>query len=342
MRTIALVVAFVTACIDPPADDPFDDQRGDFATGPAGPIALSGIPRGVLNVVDAEWMAWLSARAYLEPPEFQARIAGVAPSARVSWFFAHSTQAYYVDLENAAVLVFRGSEAATADWRKNLDTTLVPAIAGKVHRGFENALASVWDFQPLSFGGDAFGETLRRFVEVRHGSRSTVIDGPARVDAKPLYITGHSLGGALATLAYVRAETDGCDRVDEVVDPAFCVVHHADAEGWWIPVHAVYTFGAPRIGDPTFGIVAGAPLRGNDRVVYRFVNRGDLVTEVPRLSDGFSHPQRDAERDFMIHITHDDALAIGGFGEATTPSIGDHDIEHYIRSLHQAKVLVPQ
>jgi hypothetical protein len=342
VRTIALLVAFVTACIDPPVDDGLDDEHGDFFNpGPTGPIELADVPRGALNIRDGEWMAWLSQQAYLEPAEFEARIREMAPSARVSWFFGQSTQAYYVDLETAAVLVFRGSESQTADWNKNLDTTLVPAIAGRVHRGFDSALASVWDLLPTSSGGDARNSTLRQFLEGRHGTGSTVIDGPDRVDRKRLYITGHSLGGALAMLAYVRAETDGCERGDDVADPSDCLFHNLP-EGWFIPVHAVYTFGAPRIGDPTFGVVAGAPLRGRDRIVYRFVNRGDLITDVPSFFLGYTHPMVTEERDFMIHITHDDALTIGAFSEGNPPSIADHDIVHYIHALHLGKIRFPQ
>jgi alpha-beta hydrolase superfamily lysophospholipase len=66
---------------------------------------------------------------------------------------------------------------------------------------------------------------------------------------EPLFLTGHSLGGALATLAASR----------------------------W-PARACYTFGAPRVGDGAFARTLRAPL-------YRVVNGQDVVPRVPPASD---------------------------------------------------------
>lgn len=64
--------------------------------------------------------------------------------------------------------------------------------------------------------------------------------------AAPLFYAGHSLGGALAVLAAARR-----------------------------PPLAVYTFGAPRIGDEAFvESLAGEP-------IYRLVNRRDVVPRSP-------------------------------------------------------------
>lgn len=68
----------------------------------------------------------------------------------------------------------------------------------------------------------------------------------------PLYITGHSLGGAIAVVAtYVLAS----DRVA-----------------------ACYTFGAPRVGNAAFGQCIKVP-------IYRFINANDIV---PRLLPGMA------------------------------------------------------
>jgi len=64
----------------------------------------------------------------------------------------------------------------------------------------------------------------------------------------PVYYTGHSLGGALAVLTASL---------------------HAP--------HAVYTFGAPRIGDDEFL----SSLKGIN--IYRLVNSRDIVTSIPPL-----------------------------------------------------------
>ena len=70
---------------------------------------------------------------------------------------------------------------------------------------------------------------------------------------RPLYLTGHSMGGALAVLTACRLAKMGR------------------------PAVATYTFGAPRIGDPAF-------CAGYDLPTYRVVNRLDLVPEVPLAS----------------------------------------------------------
>ncbi len=130
-------------------------------------------------------------------------------------------------LDSFGVVVFRGTSKAK-DWRNNLDARFVAREFARVHRGFQLAL-------------DAVQDDLRDAI--RH------IDGP-------LFFTGHSLGGAVATLAATR---------------------HAP--------HAVYTFGSPRVGD--------ADLVGSFETtsVYRVVNGADLVTRVPPAigANGFRH-----------------------------------------------------
>ncbi|RCN28419.1 triacylglycerol lipase [Ancylostoma caninum] len=68
--------------------------------------------------------------------------------------------------------------------------------------------------------------------------------------------TGHSLGGALATLAAARAARQGLRRGNEIL---------------------VYTFGAPRVGDSTFAA-------NFNRIIpncYRVVFRHDIVPHLP-------------------------------------------------------------
>ena len=138
---------------------------------------------------------------------------------------------------------FRGTEAdsihdiitdaqfAFADW-DNLDE--------RVHKGFREALDLVW---------------------------------PQLVAAiKPLadrrvWFTGHSLGGALATLA--------ADRL----------VRERAREGLG-ELGGVYTFGSPLVGDRRF--VDGFNSRVGDRS-FRFVNDQDAVTRVPPPLVGYRH-----------------------------------------------------
>src|SRR5262249_54451343 len=77
--------------------------------------------------------------------------------------------------------------------------------------------------------------------------------------AKPVWLTGHSLGAALATLAAAR----------------------------WAAGHRVqglYTFGSPRVGNAAFAATVPGPC-------YRFVNNNDVVTRLPPpgLFAGYRH-----------------------------------------------------
>ena len=134
------------------------------------------------------------------------------------------------------VLAFRGTEKKISDWLTDL--RCVPTVEGKtkVHTGFLDAFTK---------NVDADGRSVEEAVR----------DILARPEAKdeqgnplPLFVTGHSLGGALALLAtrLIASDVTG----------------------------ACYTFGAPRIGNYEFFRFIKTP-------VYRVVNSSDVVPRVP-------------------------------------------------------------
>lgn len=126
-----------------------------------------------------------------------------------------------------AVICFRGTKQVK-DWLTNIDITPVPirnpngdGIVGNMHRGFHDAYMSVHD------------DIAARLIGY---------------EDLPLYITGHSLGGALAVVA---------------------TWYQSSAR-----LAACYTYGAPRVGDQ--GLI--------DRFktpIYRVVNVADPVPFVP-------------------------------------------------------------
>jgi predicted lipase len=77
----------------------------------------------------------------------------------------------------------------------------------------------------------------------------------------PLYVTGHSLGAALATVCTQRLE------------------HHLKIREM---IAACYTFGSPRVGDQHYDIEFKSP-------IYRVVNTTDIVTIIPMLAMGYVH-----------------------------------------------------
>lgn len=100
------------------------------------------------------------------------------------------------------------------------------------------------------------------FAEAAGTVQSRVEDAIRRGGAgKPLFFTGHSLGGALAIISAMRTRDAG------------------------LPVTAVYTFGGARAGDQRFFDRYGSGLRS---CTFRLVHGRDIVASVPpSLRDGF-------------------------------------------------------
>lgn len=156
-------------------------------------------------------LARLAAEVYREPEGFEAAAAerGIALK---KWWCRQGTQAALVECGQWAALVFRGTQLTTGDRRERLlDWSVNLRVAttrwsgpDRVHAGYLTALKRV-------------RYEAREFAE-------------AVAEDKPLYVTGHSLGGALAAgyAAWV-SYTHVCD-----VTP-----HH---------VAGLVTFGAPRFG----------------------------------------------------------------------------------------------
>jgi len=167
------------------------------------------------------------------------------------------------------VIVLRGT-ITTDEWRNNLITrpsTLISGVndLGMVHEGF-NKIFSL-DFQDRLQEHKSFltriGKTigiydeppLERQSSIKEVIRSTVINGPWIRDGYRIFITGHSLGGALAMLA------------------GFLLLSY-DAPGYR-PGVSICTFGAPRVGNQEFG-------NWFDGVeVVRYANTEDTVPTVP-------------------------------------------------------------
>ncbi len=162
-----------------------------------------------------------------------------------------NTQCYVCENDQVIVLAFRGSEIPNSidgfkDWlltnAKNfliqptgkIGTDFVAAgVGARFHRGFMEALEEIWE--PMF----------------------TAIDAVVAKQDRPLFITGHSLGGALALLAAWRLQRQ------------------------MIPIHNVYTFGAPMVGDQ---LAAKAFEKEFPNRIYRYVDGGDMVPLLPTVS----------------------------------------------------------
>jgi len=95
-----------------------------------------------------------------------------------------------------------------------------------------------------------------RVLEIVHGMM------PADPRGKPIFIGGHSLGGAVSLPCAFDLDRAG------------------------LTIGGVYTFGQPRVGDKIFAQIYDQVLR--DRT-FRIVNENDIVPRVPGVLAGYRH-----------------------------------------------------
>ena len=145
--------------------------------------------------------------------------------------FDIDTQAFVMSNNKDIVVAFRGS-ASIEDWLSNFQAVSDPGPMNdtKAHEGFQDAL---------------YPAVIRLTQSIN--SRLT--------NKQRIWLTGHSLGGALASLfAGMLIESN-------------------------IPVYGLYTFASPRPADAKFAELLNAALK--DGPHYRIINEGDIVPHVP-------------------------------------------------------------
>jgi hypothetical protein len=290
-----------------------DDSSPMIRSASDGPLAFHpGDP--AFNRANALYLAVASDIAYHRAP---AALARERLGLETFSFRSRLTRArgFLGVCDTHAVLAFRGSEPLTLpNW---LTVAIVRLVAcgdyeGRVHHGFHVALQRTWN------------------------RAKEILDG---VQDKPLFLTGHSMGGALSVLAATRLARLGRAPV------------------------ATYTYGAPRVGDLAFCNAYALP-------TYRVVNRLDLVPELPlasskrilatRLQSTRDEAPGRAELptgrrpcyghvNTLVYIDRDGGItadcdvrpwhteavaqALATRGKSFLDGIGDHLIQNYIRSL---------
>jgi triacylglycerol lipase len=183
-------------------------------------------------------MAILASIAYLDSKEAKPKIKELGYTG--SKFFERSgAQCHAIWNKDEYTLAFRGTEPdELTDVLADLNAIPRGAMThGLVHSGFRGEIDKLWKQIERHWSGNG-GETK--------GHRG-----------KKLYICGHSLGGAMATIA--------ASRFEEAV-----------------PVEQLTTFGSPRVGTRNFVKNIVTPHR-------RYVNNNDIVTKVPLFIMGYKH-----------------------------------------------------
>ena len=243
-------------------------------------------------------MATAAQAAYLDDPLKNRRFATLA------WddvaLFRHAptkTAAFVASNQDHVVIAFRGTEPLEIEnWITNLSYAYHhrKVGGGHVHGGFWDAWYTVRD------------KIIKR-LERTYKNKQTI------------WLTGHSLGAALATLA-------GRDL------PA-----RFRATG-------VYTFGSPRCGNPDYS----KAYEKTNITVRRFVNETDIVPHVP-LQGLFGRYRYDhvGLRQIMLpsgRITSDSGawirllkefakIAVLGVGAVGQKSYTDHSMDRYVLKL---------
>jgi pimeloyl-ACP methyl ester carboxylesterase len=216
----------------------------------AGLLPPGAIPRAERYQTLGPLAVDLAIAAYWKPEPLRAALES-AGATDVLTIRSGSQFALACRVGGRAWIAFRGSDDLD-DWVANLSmygsgqevpwVAPDPALAG-CHPGFGTA----WDRLRYSLG-----------------------DWLGQVEPEAVVLAGHSLGGALATLAAASLARSG---------------------RW---VEATITIGAPRVGRPAFAAAYAAQTTGPDAdplgaITWRVVNKGDAVPAVPPTALGFQH-----------------------------------------------------
>jgi DNA/RNA endonuclease G (NUC1)/pimeloyl-ACP methyl ester carboxylesterase len=277
--------------------------------------AAEGLPTFSVESLSAgafDWRTALSAAlasqlAYQDGPAVEAGARDDWGLATCEFIEANETECFVASAADVALVAFRGT-SSPGDWLANLDVLFTSRPYGKVHRGFFRALEDVQD------------RVMRALSDL----------GKSRV-----IVTGHSLGGALATVFAAEAPDD-------------------------LPISWVYTFGQPRVGIGSDFTSAVNGRYGNRFV--RFVNNNDVVPRVPPLPyrhvgrlvqfDGDGAVGGDPERLMVAMDLADGPLplsetefralqqrlrsagpASAGAAEGLFPSLADHALAGYVAKI---------
>lgn len=210
---------------------------------------------------------------------------------KVKTFNNKSSQGFVAQHEKIIIAAFRGTDEII-DWLDNINSISHHIPMGRVHKGFYLALQDIW--QDMK-------KTIQKY----------------RNNGQSLWITGHSLGGALAALAAV-------DLVEQ------------DR-----PFNGVYTFGQPRCCDRQVARIMNVEAKSR---IYRFHNHNDIVPRMPQRVMGYSHLgtfiyiDKNQKLSNNVNWWYQFTDSISGTWEVIREEgldyIRDHDRKNYVAALH--------
>lgn len=191
------------------------------------------------------------------------------------------TQSFIASVADTALVVFRGSESV-GDWLANFDIQSTTRPYGLLHRGFFRAFEDVQD---------------------------QILQALSTLNSKRVIVTGHSLGGAIATVFAAEAPAN-------------------------LPIKWIYTYGQPCVGIGNDYTAALTDRYG--KTLVRFVNDDDIVPRLP------PSPYRHVGR--LVHFSADgdvggdpERLAVGA-GIADGPPLLTEDEFERLQSQLRSRI----
>jgi len=205
---------------------------------------LNFFPRAtLLHPINAFSLSMLCEIAYLPPAKIHyitERIWGF-PYVRTFYRGKSSVRCVLLCTQDTVIIAFKGTQD-WKHWKTDLTCTdylsIHPKLQGAtMHSGFVAAIEAI-------------------YVEIIQVLRDEVL---AKFNPKKIWLTGHSLGAALAVL-FALKYTLG-EKINNNI------------------LGGVYTYGCPKVGNQTFAEIYNSLLKEK---TFRFVNFGDYVTDFPR------------------------------------------------------------
>jgi predicted lipase len=185
---------------------------------------------------EADWpaadvLALISELAYLTPAAAEPKYRALGFD-RVRPFAEEPTSGYVLSADEVAVIAFSGTQDL-AEWLINLDLLSHYTPHGNIHAGYYKAYLSM---------------------------KPQILEQVERSHARKIWITGHSLGGALAVAC------------------AYDFTAHEH-----IRLHGLMTFGQPMVADKYLANYL------DQRLVGRYAHVVNGLDIVPRLPPGYTH-----------------------------------------------------
>ncbi len=237
-------------------------------------------------------MAELSMISYLPEEETRHLATTKLGFDEVVFYEQDGSQAYSFINATDHVIACRGTEPNEwNDVKADLDAqTALAETVGRVHRGFKKEVDDIWP----------------------------ILEKALTNNKANLWFTGHSLGGAMATICAGR-----------------CFLSHISSRP-----EQIQTFGSPRVGNKRYV--------NNVNIDYlRWVNNNDIVTRVPPAWLGYRHTGTMMYLNSEGKITNPNPVQLNqdrwkgfvmGLKEGKIDHFIDHLIDNYVEYIYQEAV----